>query len=214
MMHNIFIILFRTFIGYILLVISMKVMGKREIGQLSIFDFLIVLSISDIMIIGVENFDQSIWYFIAPLVMIVLLQKIVSLIELKLPIIRDHLDGEEKVIINQGKIVLKSMIKEKYNMNDLYTQLRNLNVRSIEEVEYAILETNGKLSVFTYAENKEHIFPLPLIVSGKINYVNLKLAGKNKKWLKQELAKQGIDAKEVYGASLANNKLLVVKYLN
>lgn len=106
-------------------------------------------------------------------------------------------------------------MEEKYNMNDLYTQLRSKDIRSIEEVEYAILETNGNLSVFTYEENQDNTFPLPLIVSGQIDAEALKLTGKNKKWLKNELKKQGIKSeKEVYGATLSNNSLKIVKFKN
>ena len=104
---------------------------------------------------------------------------------------------------------------KKYNMNDLYTQLRSKDIRSIEEVEYAILETNGNLSVFTYEENQDNTFPLPLIISGQIDYEALKLTGKNKKWLKNELKKQGLESeKEVYGATLSNNSLKIVKFKN
>lgn len=214
-MHNLFIILFRTILGYVLLTISMKIMGKREIGQLSVFDFLIVLSIADIMIIGIENYDESIWYFIAPLITIVCLQKLVAFIDLRFPKIRDKIDGKEKMIIYKGVIQLKTINEEKYNMNDLYTQLRSKDIRSIEEVEYAILETNGNLSVFTYEENQDNTFPLPLIVSGQIDAEALKLTGKNKKWLKNELKKQGIKSeKEVYGATLSNNSLKIVKFKN
>ncbi|MEI3527187.1 MAG: hypothetical protein V8R15_03910 [Bacilli bacterium] len=95
-MHNLFIILFKTILGYILLTIFMKIMGEREIGQLSVFDFLIVLSIADIMIIGIENYYESICYFIAPLITIVCLQKLVAFIDLRFPKIRDKIDGKEE----------------------------------------------------------------------------------------------------------------------
>ncbi|MFR7880696.1 MAG: DUF421 domain-containing protein [Christensenellales bacterium] len=167
------------------------------------------------MIIGIENYDESIWYFIAPLITIVCLQKLVAFIDLRFPKIRDKIDGKEKMIIYKGVIQLKTMNEEKYNMNDLYTQLRSKDIRSIEEVEYAILETNGNLSVFTYEENQDNTFPLPLIVSGQIDAEALKLTGKNKKWLKNELKKQGIKSeKEVYGATLSNNSLKIVKFKN
>ena len=214
-MNELFIIIFRTILGYILLTISMKIMGKREIGQLSVFDFLIVLSIADIMIIGIENYDKSIWYFVVTLITIVCLKKIVSFIDLRFPQVRKQIDGKEKIIIYKGIIQLETMKSENYNMNDLYTQLRSKDIRSIDEVEYAILETNGNLSVFTYEENKNNTFPLPLIVSGKIDYELLKLLGKNKKWIKNEMQKQGIKSeKEIYGATLANNQLQIVKFSN
>lgn len=212
-MKDLGIIIFRTVVGFILLTLSMKIMGKREIGQLSIFDFLIILSIADIMIIGIENFDESIWNFIVPMILIVLFQKIIAIITLRFTKLRDKIDGKENIIIRKGKIQLDQMEKEKYNMNDLYTQLRAKNIRSIDEVEYAILETNGNLSVFTFEENKDHIFPLPLIISGEIQQENLALIQKTEKWLQTELELQDIySPQEVYGASYQDGKVKVVQF--
>lgn len=214
-MKDLGIIIFRTVVGFILLTISMKIMGKREIGQLSVFDFLIVLSIADIMIIGIENFNDSIWNFIVPMALIVLFQKIIAITTLRFTKLRDKIDGKENIIIRKGKIQLDQMEKEKYNMNDLYTQLRAKNIRSIDEVEYAILETNGNLSVFTFEENKDHIFPLPLIISGEVQQENLAMIQKTEKWLQTELELQDIySIKEVYGASYEDGKVKVVQFEN
>lgn len=211
-MNDLFIIIFRTCFGFLLLVIAMKLMGKREIGQLSVFDFLIVLSIADIMIIGIENYDKNIWFFVLPMIIIVVLQKVIALIALKWPWFREKVDGKERIIISKGKILAREMKKEKYNMSDLYTQLREKNVRSIEEVEYAILETNGNLSVFTFEENKDKIFPLPLIISGIIQKDNLMLIGKTEKWLLSELKLLGVeDYKKIYGISYVDGKIKIVE---
>lgn len=211
-MNDIFLIILRTFLGFFLLVISMKLMGKREIGQLSIFDFAIVLSIADIMIIGIENYQENVWYFIVPMVIIVILQKVIAFLCLKSPWIREKIDGKERIIISKGKVLESEMKKERYNMSDLYSQLREKNIREIGEVEYAILETNGHLSVFTFEENTDKIFPLPLIISGKIQKENLKLIGKTEKWLNKELLMMGIDdCKKIYGISYVDGKLKVVE---
>ena len=205
-------ILLRTILGYILLTLSMRLMGKREIGQLSLFDFLILLTIADIMIIGIENYKQSIWYSVVPLVAIVCIQKLVAYLDLKFPKIRNKIDGIETLIIYKGKILIEEMKKENYNMNDLYTQLRLKDIRKVDEVEYAVLENNGNLSIFTYEEDNKNTFPLPLIISGRIIEKNLKYANVTKKWIKEELKKQNIQkVKEVYGATLENNKLKIVK---
>ena len=209
--NDILTIILRTVFCFILLVTSMKIMGKREIGQLSLFDFLIILIIADIIIIGIECYDKSLLLFIIPLVILVFFQKIIAIIDLKFPKIRNLIDGKEQVIINKGKINVEIMKKEKYNMNDLYTQLREKGIRSIDEVEYAILETNGNLSIFTYEENNK-TFPLPLIISGQMEKDNLKYANLSDAWLIKELKKQGIeDIKDVYGASLVGNKIKIVK---
>lgn len=211
-MHDIFLIILRTFLGFFLLIISMKLMGKREIGQLSIFDFTIVLSIADIMIIGIENYQENVWFFIVPMAIIVMLQKVIAYLCLKSPWFREKIDGKERIIISKGKVLESEMKKERYNMSDLYSQLREKNIREIGEVEYAILETNGHLSVFTFEENTDKIFPLPLIISGKVQNENLKLIDKTEKWLNKELSKMGIeDYKEIYGVSYINGKLKIVQ---
>ena len=210
-LNEILTILFRTLICFILLIVSMKIMGKREIGQLSLFDFLIILIIADVIIIGIENYKQSVFIFLVPLIILVFSQKIIAVIDLKIPKIRKAFDGKEELIIIQGKLNLNAMKKEKYNMSDLYTQLREKSIRSIDEVEYAILETNGNLSVFTFDENK-NVFPLPIIVSGEIEKDNLKYIKKTQKWVIEELYKQGINnINDVYGASYIDNKLKIVK---
>lgn len=211
-MNDLVTIIFRTCFGFLLLVIAMKLMGKREIGQLSVFDFLIVLSIADIMIIGIENYNENIWFFVLPMIVIVILQKIIALIALKWPWFREKVDGKERIIIRKGKILAEEMKKEKYNMSDLYTQLREKNVRSIEEVEYAILETNGNLSVFTFEEDKDKIFPLPLMISGVIQKDNLALIGKTEKWLFAELKQMEIeDYKKINGISYVDGKIKIVE---
>ena len=98
------------------------------------------------------------------------------------------------------------MKKNKYNMDDLHTQLRQEGIRCIQEVEYAILETSGKLSVFTY--NNSKVFPIPIIVSGKINKEALKEIKKDENWVYQEIEKNNIkNIKDIFSASYANDHL-------
>ena len=210
-LNEILTILFRTLICFILLIVSMKIMGKREIGQLSLFDFLIILIIADVIIIGIENYSKSVLIFLIPLFILVFSQKLIAIIDLKVPKIRKAFDGKEELIIIKGKLNIEAMKKEKYNMSDLYSQLREKSIRSLEEVEYAVLETNGNLSVFTYKENI-NVFPLPIIVSGEIEEENLKYINKSKKWVTEQLKKQGIkNIKDIYGASFIDNDLKIVK---
>ena len=210
-LNEILTILFRTLICFILLIVSMKIMGKREIGQLSLFDFLIILIIADVIIIGIENYSKSVLIFLIPLFILVFSQKLIAIIDLKVPKIRKAFDGKEELIIIKGKLNIEAMKKEKYNMSDLYSQLRDKSIRSLEEVEYAVLETNGNLSVFTYKENI-NVFPLPIIVSGEIEEENLKYINKSKKWVTEQLKKQGIkNIKDIYGASFIDNDLKIVK---
>ena len=202
-----FQILLRTCVGYFVLLVMLKIMGKREIGQLSLFDLIILLSIADIMIIGIENYELNYWYVVLPIVLLTFFQKIIAFIILKSKKLRKVFDGDESVIIYKGKINIKEMKKLCYNFDDLLSQLRQKDIRSLEEVEYAILENSGRLSVFKYSKND--CFPLPIIVSGQIEENYLKLIGKDKKWVNRELSKKNILLKDVNCAFYENKELKI-----
>lgn len=203
-----FQILLRTFIGYFVLIVMLKVMGKREVGQLSLFDLTILLSIADIMIIGIENYELNYWYVILPIILLTLLQKLIAYIILKSNTLRKVFDGEESIIIFKGNINIQEMKKLCYNFDDLLSQLRQKDIRSIEEVEYAILENSGKLSVFKYSDTD--CFPLPIIVSGKVELNYLKLLGKDLNWLENRLKKQNIELKNIYCAFYEKDDIKIV----
>lgn len=210
MIEDLLIILFRTVVGYLILIAMMKIMGKREIGQLGLFDALILMSLANITVLGIENYEKHALYWILPVILLTIIQKLFSFIALKIPKFRRIVDGKENFIIVKGKLMISEMNKQHYNLDDLMTHLRDKQIRSISEVEYAVLETNGRLSIFTYEENKENIFPFPLILSGKIIHQNLKVLGKEEGWLKVELEKHQVkDASEVYCASYEDGKLVI-----
>lgn len=209
-MPDLLIIILRTFIGYVILTVLMKFMGKREIGQLSLFDLLILLTIVDIMVVGIENFKTNYWNCLLPMLMIAGIQKIVSLISLKVNWFRRLMDGKETIIIENGKINIKAMQKNGYNMDDLYVQLRNKDVVSPAEVSYAILENNGKLSVFLKKDYSS--FVLPLIVSGKLIKENINRSGYTISYISTFVNNSCYKSiKNVYGLNLINDKLIFVE---
>lgn len=208
----VFNIMLRALLGYFLLLILIKLMGKREVGQLSLFDLVVLLVIADIMVLGIENFKESFFLFVIPIILLALIQKLLAFISLKSNKIRHILDGTESVIINNGKINQKVMRKGFYNLDDLYIQLRQKNIRSVIEVQYAILESNGKLSVFTFEENKERIFPLPIILTGEVQKRNLKHIKKTENWLRAELKQMGISRLEdLFLVTYENQKLKIIE---
>ena len=110
------------------------------------------------------------------------------------------------------ELIKKVMKKGFYNLDDLYLQLRQKNIRSVVEVQYAILESNGKLSVFTYDENKDKIFPLPLVLTGEIQTRNLKHIKKTEKWLMAELSELGYQQlNEIFLVVYENQKVKVIE---
>lgn len=209
-MNEFFIICCRTFLGYFMLLILLKIMGKREVGQLSIFDLLIFLSIADIMVIGIENFDENIFYVIIPALTLMIIQKSLAFLILKNNFIRYIVDGKESLIVNDGIIDIKEMKKQCYNYDDLFAQLRSLSISSIEEVQYAILENSGRLSVITYENNKQDIFPLPIIVSGKVNKNNLRYLNLEKNTIEKIIKDKKILISEIEFAFLVNKKDLLI----
>ena len=207
-------IIFRTVLFYFLVVISYKIMGKREVGELGVFDFIISMLISQLIAICIENYKDPIWFVIVPTLILVLFQIVFSFLSLKSNKFRDILDGKESVIISDGKLNFSEMKKQKYNLNDLLLQLRDKGIRTIEEVDYAILETNGKLSVFQKQDDNNNIFPLPLVLDGVIEENNLKFINKTRKWLNNELNKKKINLDNIFYAFYKDDDIYVIENEN
>lgn len=207
-------IIFRTILFYFLVVIAYKIMGKREVGELGVFDFIISMLISQLIAICIENYKDPIWFVIVPTLILVLFQIVFSFLSLKSNKFRDILDGKESVIISNGKLNFSEMKKQKYNLNDLLLQLRDKGIRTIEEVDYAILETNGKLSVFQKQDDNNNVFPLPLVLDGVIEENNLKFINKTRKWLNNELSKKKINLDNIFYAFYKDDEIYVIENEN
>ena len=207
-------IIFRTVLFYFLVVIAYKIMGKREVGELGVFDFIISMLISQLIAICIENYKDPIWFVIVPTLILVLFQIIFSFLSLKSNKFRDILDGKESVIISNGKLNFSEMKKQKYNLNDLLLQLRDKGIRTIEEVDYAILETNGKLSVFQKQDDNNNVFPLPLVLDGVIEENNLKFINKTRKWLNNKLNKKKINLDNIFYAFYKDDDIYVIENEN
>ena len=162
----------RTIFFYFLIFIVYRIMGKREVGQLGIIDLIVSILIAELVVISIENFDNNIFYSIIPILTLLLLQVFLSYITLKNPKLRIFLDGNPSIIIKEGKINYKEKKKKKYNLDELLIQIREKGNRSIEEIEYAILENNGSLSVFPYQKKKKKTpLPLPIIIDNEITII-------------------------------------------
>ena len=206
-----FRVFYRTILFYILVIVAYKIMGKREVGELSIFDFIISMLISQLIAISIENYKDSIFLVIIPLVTLVALQVLLAKLSMKHIKFRNMLDGKRSIIISNGKLNFNEMIKERYTLDDLLLQLREKQIRTIEEVDYAILENNGKLSVFVKDDKDKKVFPLPIIIDGNIQDDNLPLIKKNKNWVKNILNKKKISQKDVFYAFYKNDEIYIIK---
>ncbi len=129
-------------------------MGKREIGELSILDLVVFIMLGDIAVVAIENTRILFCIFLLPMFVLLFLQVVLSFISLKSSNFDKLLDGQPSIIINNGKIDEKVMRKQRYNFDDLLTQLREQGIIDVNEVQFAILETSGKLSVIKKEQNK------------------------------------------------------------
>lgn len=204
-------ILARTLLYYVVILIIFRLMGKREIGELSILDLVVFIMIGEMAVVGIADTEKSLFLTIVPMILLMIIQIIMAIVSLKSKRFRDLVDGKPTVIINRGKIDEDAMRKQRYNFDDLMTQLREKDIRSIADVEFAILESSGSLSVIEKLQNsKEGDITIPLIVDGMIEEENLSRINKTNLWLRQELKKKGYrDIKQISFCSYENGKFFV-----
>ncbi|MCC9088049.1 MULTISPECIES: DUF421 domain-containing protein [Bacillus] len=191
-MQDILIISIRTVILYFLIWFIFRLMGKREIGELSILDLVIFMMIAEIAVLAIEEVEGHMLHTVWPILLLTFIQITLAYLSLKFQGVRRFLDGKPTLLIINGKIDEGAMRKQRYNFDDLLIQLRENNIDSIQDVSYAILEPSGKLAVVE-KENK-HIhaaLELPLIADGIVQHDHLKQINQNEQWLKGELAKRG-----------------------
>ncbi|MDD6879242.1 MAG: DUF421 domain-containing protein [bacterium] len=205
------VVIFRTLFFYILITTIYRFMGKREIGQLGIIDLIVSILIAELAAISIDNQKESIFLSVIPILILVGIQISLSFASLKNSKIRKLFDGNPSVIINKGKINFNEMVKQRYNLEDLLTQLREKHVRNIEEVDYAVLETSGKLSVFKNDVKEVGQYPLPLILDGVVDNDTLKQINKNNSWLNKTLKKENVGLNDVFYAFYRNEKLYIIK---
>ena len=204
------IILSKTFFFYIAITILYRLMGKRENSQIKVVDLVVSMFIADIVAMGIENYDESIILSIGPVILLVILQVFTAKLSLKYVKIRNIVDGEASVIINRGKINFKEMLRQRYNLDDLLVELRSKGIKSIEEVDYAILEISGRLSVFT-KNNETEGYPLPVILNGKIDNDVLIQIDKDEDWLKQILKDEGYTLEDVFYGFYKDDEIYLIK---
>ena len=210
---NILMVIVRTLFFYFFIFLIYRIMGKREVGQLGIIDLIVSILIAELAVISIENYDNNIFLSIVPILTLLLLQLSLAYLTLKNPKFRILLDGNPSIIIKEGKINYSEMLKQKYNLDDLMVQLREKGYRSIEEIEYAILENNGTLSVFAYQGviKKQSPLPLPIILDSSIQKDTLNILNKDEKWVIEILKKKNIRLDEVFYAFYKDKNVFIIK---
>lgn len=207
---ELFIVFVRTFFFYFFIFLIYRVLGKREVGQLGIIDLVVTILIAELASISIENTDVTIFKSVIPILTLMGLEMILAFVSLKKPHIRKFIDGSPSVIIKNGKVNYKEMVNQKYSLEDLLSQIREKGYRSIEDIEYAILENNGTLSIFEYA-GKKSPFPMPIILDGEIQSDTLKHLKKNDDWVLSILQRRNINLSDVFYAFYKDRSIFVIK---
>lgn len=167
-------------------------MGKREIGELSIFDVVIYLVMSELLALAITELDESIYKALIPIGTLAIMQVSLSFILLKSNRLRDLIDGKPVIIIHNGALNQAEMKKQRYNIDDLLSQLRQKDISCLSEVQFAVLENNGTLSVLKRGECKV-VHPVPIIQDRIVDKKVLYDLHKDEAWLQQELKKNGYE---------------------
>ena len=204
--------IFRTIFFYFLIVLAYRIMGKREVGQLGVIDLIVSILMAELIAISIENIEDPIYLTIIPIIILVILEVGLAFIAIKSKKFRNVMSGSPSLIISGGKINYKEMVKQRYTLDDLLLALRQQSIKSIEDVEYAVLEPNGKLSIFKYNLFKlKSDYPMPLILDGNIQKETLKKINKTEVWLKRNLSKKKIKKSQVFYAFYKNSKIYIIK---
>lgn len=198
----------RAVVLYIIVLIVMRLMGKREIGQLQPFELAISIMIADLASIPMTETGIPITRGIVPILGLLIMHLLISVLNMKSVRAREIVCGKPRILIYRGKIDEKALIKERFTINELEERLRINNVSSIGDVEYAILETSGNITVIQKPNKRTTIpedfnimpdyegIPYDLVVDGKVMEDNLQKIGRNYIWLEKQVEKFGFKPEE------------------
>ena len=196
---------FRTLLIYGMILIGMRLMGKREVGELTPIDLVVSLMIAELGVLIIEDKSIGLVKGLIPIFTLVGVEILVSYLSLKNDTIRKLVNGTPSVLIKNGKIMTEEMRHNRYTTHDLLTQLREKDIFNISDVEFAVLETSGELTVVPKSQKRNLTpedlgletgyegLPIVLIEDGGINYTALEEVNLDKQWLTTELKKRMID---------------------
>ena len=196
----------RTIITYAFVVLAVRIMGKRQVGQLEPTELVVTLMISDLATIPLSHVSIPLLHGVIPIVTLIIAEATLSFVDLKSRRFRKILSGIPVVVIKDGKISEIELSKLRFNMDDLLEMLRMQGTTDIKDIKYAILETSGNLSVIPKTTENDTTYnglPFMFICDGEISYKALELYKKDVKWLQKEL--KGEKTKDILFAGVDEN---------
>lgn len=217
-------ILLRTAIVYLLLLTIMRLMGKRQLGELEVSELVSTLLLSDIAALPITDRDIPLVYAIIPIIMITAFEITLSVILTRFPIFKNLISTRPSALIRRGKIDEKEMSKNRISIDELFSELRQKDAYDISEIDYAILEQNGKITVIKKRANTpvtasdmgltvpESGIPHIIISDGRIDKHGLQQAEKSKDWLLNYLHAKKLSPSDIYIMTLDDaDKAKIIK---
>lgn len=201
---------FRSLILYLFLILAMRLMGKRQVGELQVTDFVSTLLLSEIAAIPISDPDIPLLYAVVPIVIILFIEIGTAFTTNHCGFLKKILEGRPSVLIARGRIDQKELDRTRISIEELMSQLRQKSIPSVDRVEYAILEQNGQLSVIEKTdsqpvtcadlklETKEAGIDHAVILDGQVSEANLKAACKDARWLNKKLEEKNLVVREVF----------------
>lgn len=201
----------RTIILYLLIIAGVRLMGKRQVGELEPSELVLALIIADLAAVPMQDFGIPLLTGIIPILTLLSITMIISVLSMKSVKFRALLCGRPSIIVENGKLKQAEMQKNRFTVDELMEELRMKGVSDISTLKYAILETNGQISILPYADQKPPVakdlsvtpeeagLPIVLINDGRVLDRNLQSRGYDRNWLNKQLKAHGAkDPKEVY----------------
>ena len=200
----------RGVILYILLVAVIRMMGKRQVGQMEPSEFVVTMMVADFAAIPLEKADIPLYTGVIPILTVLGMELVLSGLSMGSVAFRKIVCGKPVILIENGRILQNNLRRTRVTMDELTGHLREKDVMDLASVQYAILETNGNLSVFAYTKDapvtardagitvQEQYLPVTIISDGKLQKDNLALTGRNEAWLQKELKKQKAKVEETW----------------
>lgn len=214
----------RTIITYILLVGAMRLMGKRQLGELELSELVITMLLSELASIPIADNTIPLTFSIIPIIILITLEVIISFLSIKSRNLKKIIGGSPSIIIDKGRLCKKEMEKVRFGLDELMSQLRLKDISDISDVQYAILEENGQISVIpkeyartaTLSDLKiskpEKGIVHTIVADGQISDFNLRLIGRDRKWLFAKLKKEKCTLSDVFLLSVDDaGKINIIK---
>jgi len=200
----------RTLLLYLVLIVVIRLMGKRQIGQMEPSEFVVTMLVANLASIPMQDSSIPLHSGLVPILTVLGAELVLSWLILKSVVLRKFLCGKPVILIDNGKILQDNLRRTRVTLDELVGHLREKDVLDIRSVQFAILETNGSLSVFPYpkerpasakdagVQTKPQALPITIIEDGYLSQDNLKLSGKDEVWLRKVLAEYTATKEETF----------------